>query len=102
VGVAAAAWRLRDSIDPDRRASRVLPGARTAAPARGSRCASIHARMALANRRDGDDAGVGRSDGSVFFTASRAGSAVLVQSCVWRSGTRAADGLSVADRATKD
>ena len=65
-----------------------------AAPARGSRCASIDARMAGAHRRDGDDAGVGRSDGSVFFTASRAGSAVLVQSCVWRSGTRAADGLS--------
>src|SRR5689334_5848441 len=58
--------------------------------------------MARADRRNGDDAGVGWNDGSVFFTASRAGSAVRVQSCGWRSGTRTADGLSAADRAKKD
>src|SRR4030095_2632339 len=58
--------------------------------------------MARADRRDGDDAGVGWNDGSVFFPAPRAGSPVLVQGCGGRSGTRAADGISVADRTKKN
>jgi uncharacterized membrane protein SpoIIM required for sporulation len=53
-------------------------------------------------RRAGNDAGVGRSHGSIFFSASRPRSAIWVQGCGCRIGTRAADDLSANDRAKRN
>src|SRR5580692_436259 len=58
--------------------------------------------MAVADRGLGDDAGLGRVGGSVFFPASRAGSAVWVQNRGWRGGTGATHDLSAADRAKRE
>src|SRR5580693_1033309 len=58
--------------------------------------------MAGTGRRAGNDAGVGRSHGSIFFSASRSRSAIWVQGCGCRSGTRAADDLSTNDRTKRN
>src|SRR5208282_3462900 len=69
---------------------------------RGPQRSTIDAGMAGTGRRAGNDAGVGRTHGSVFFSASRARSAIWVQGCGCRSGTRAADDLSTDDRTKRN
>ena len=76
-------------------------GALAAAAARGPQYASIHARMVAAGRGAGDDAGLGRNDGGVFFAASGSGAAVWIQGRGWRGGAGAARHLPAADRAKR-
>src|ERR1700758_554246 len=53
--------------------------------------------MAGTGRRAGHDAGVGRTDGSIFFAASRTRSALRVQGSSCHRRTRAADDISSHD-----
>src|SRR5271166_3659695 len=58
--------------------------------------------MAIADRGARADVGLGRANGSVFFAAPRARSAVRIQACSWRGGTGPPDALSAADGSKRD